>query len=303
MSVAVVVARGPRWYLLLPSGVRPSGFPAQIDPGSSAAAFRTPEPPSALVAAIARLPPEVEVACDDPGRSIALAGRTSRSVRSASAAELRAARSRVPPEAPAEERAFVLAVARAELERELTSPDEVLITLAREEERVERAVGREDRAAAAFLPASVPTLREYGATWEGLRDHLRDHHARLRSALEVAARDVVPNLSSVVGERVAARMVSLAGGVETLSRMRAPRLQLLGSRRRPSPERGPRFGVLYRAARMEDVPIDRRAAYARSLGALAAIAVRADATTRSDLTELLVARRDRRIAQLQRSRA
>jgi RNA processing factor Prp31 len=51
---------------------------------------------------------------------------------------------------------------------------------------------------------------------------------------------------------------------------------------------------------MADVPAGRRGAYARSLGALAAIAVRADATTRSAISKGLVARRDRRIEQLRK---
>jgi hypothetical protein len=302
VAAAVVVRRGPRWYLVRASGERPSGFSSSGGPESAARAFTGAEPPTPLVAEVARLAPDVEVVGEDPASAAALSERTRRPVRSASNAELRRARERIPDEPAGEERAFVLAVARAELDRALRSPEEILITLAREEERVERAVGREERAADAFLPAAVRTLAEYGEAWEGLRAHLREHHARLREALNAATVDVVPNLAALVGERVAARMVSLAGGLGPLSRMRAPRLQLLGSRRRPSPERGPRFGVLYRAARMEEVPFDRRAAYARSLGALAAIAVRADATTHSHLSRLLTARRDRRVAQLQRAR-
>ncbi|MGC2360391.1 MAG: hypothetical protein WA691_08845, partial [Thermoplasmata archaeon] len=89
------------------------------------------------------------------------------------------------------------------------------------------------------------------------------------------------------------------GGVAALARMRAGRIQLLGTRRRPSPDRGPRYGILYRAYGMSDVPPGRRGAYARSLGAMAAIAVRADASTRATISNGLVARRDRRIAQLQ----
>ncbi|MGA8711381.1 MAG: C/D box methylation guide ribonucleoprotein complex aNOP56 subunit, partial [Thermoplasmata archaeon] len=77
---------------------------------------------------------------------------------------------------------------------------------------------------------------------------------------------------------------------------------LLGSRRRPSPERGPRFGIIFRADRLGDVPIGRRGAYARSLAALAAIAIRADAHTHRNISVDLVARRDRRIESLRRRR-
>jgi RNA processing factor Prp31 len=53
---------------------------------------------------------------------------------------------------------------------------------------------------------------------------------------------------------------------------------------------------------MEDVPLDRRAAYARSLAALAAIAARADLFTRRSIAPELIARRNRRIEQLRRRR-
>ena len=133
--------------------------------------------------------------------------------------------------------------------------------------------------------------------------HVRsDLEEVLRRTLESEARLRVPNLAAVVGPRVGARLVAAAGGISELARMPAPRIQLLGSRRRPSPERGPRFGVLYRADRMADVPIGRRGAYARTLAALAAIAIRADAHTHRDISAGLVARRDRRVETLRRRR-
>ena len=165
---------------------------------------------------------------------------------------------------------------------------------------MDRAVGRELRAAESFLAPEGSSLLEYERSWATLRANFERHHESLVARTRDQARRVVPNLSAVVGERIAARLVAAAGGVSELARMRAPRLQLLGSRRRPSPERGPRYGLLYGADRMADLPPDRRGAYARSLAALAAIAARADATTRADLTRTLVPRRDRRIEQLRR---
>ena len=194
-------------------------------------------------------------------------------------------------------------IAGRDLEQALRSPAEVLITLAREEERLERAVGREERASEAMLAVPDAALTAYRERWSDTRARLAEHHRSLLASVEESARSVVPNLAAVVGPRVAARLVAAAGGVEPLGRMRAARLQLLGTKRRPAPDRGPRFGVIYRAERMPDVPIDRRAAYARSLGALAAIAVRADASTRRDIAPLLVRRRDRRIDELRRGRA
>src|SRR5208282_1715504 len=205
------------------------------------------------------------------------------------------------PEA-AVERRFFLALGHLRLERALRAPEEVLITLAREEERVERSVGRESRAAESFVQVPDSPLDRHLAAWDLARGALADLSDALRRTLENEAKSQVPNLSAVVGARVAARLVAAAGGIGALARMPAPRIQLLGSRRRPSPERGPRFGIIYRADRLADVPIGRRGAYARSLAALAAIAIRADAHTHRNISADLVARRDRRIESLRRRR-
>jgi hypothetical protein len=258
--------------------------------------------PEELVAAVGRLRPGTELCAGGGALARSLSRRLGRPVQVASLAEWREGRRRLPSEEPAAERAYLLVVARHELARALRSPEEVLITLAREEERLERAVGREDRAAEAFLAVPGSSLEEYSERWSKVREELRRHHAALASDLDRATRRMVPNLAALVGSRVAARWVAAAGGIEPLGRMRAPRLQLLGSRRRPSPERGPRYGIIYRADRMADVPPGRRGAFARSLAALASIAARADATTHREIVTELLRRRDRRVAQLARRR-
>ncbi len=234
--------------------------------------------------------------------SVVLATRLSeeldRKVAVASLGELRAARAKIPLPPPAEERTRVLAVAHEALAKALRDPEEVLITLAREEERLERAVGREARAAESFYEVPEPSVREFLRRWADVRASLGAHHATLERLIAERARAVAPNLSALLGERTAARLVAEAGGVAALARMRAGRIQLLGSRRRPSPERGPRYGLVFRADGMAEVPPGRRGAYARSLAALAAIAARADGSTRSSIADKLVARRDRRIEQL-----
>ena len=291
MAEAVVVGRGAVYFLVSPSGVRALGPAAPGAPDGLSdevvAALRGPPAPPALAAASRAL-------------ASALAGRLGRAVEVAPLPRLREARARVPGVEAGRERAYLLALAHRRLEEALRAPEEILITLAREEERLERALGREARAAEAFLALEGSPLAEYSAAWAEVRATLTRHHAELEGAVGRLGRAVAPNLAALVGDRVAARLVAQAGGLQPLARMRAPRLQLLGTRRRPSAEHGPRYGLLYRAARMTDVPPARRGAYARSLAALAAIAVRADATTRRDVTGVLVPRRDRRVEALRR---
>jgi len=305
VPTAVVVGRGPRLFLVRPPPSEPVGFLWDTDVERAATRRRGGRPedlPAGLVSRLGELPPDAKVVAVDPGLAKSLAARARRVFSVAELSELRAARAAVPRTDAETERDFVRAVARQTLEEALRSPEEVLVTLAREEERVERALGREERAVEAFAQVPGSPLERHRATWEAARGALDEHHRRLLASLEAEARTLLPNLSAVVGPRIAARLLSAAGSLAALGRMAAPRLQLLGSRRRPSPERGPRYGLLYRAERMADLPVGRRGAYARSLAAIACIAARADATTRRDLSKGLLARRDRRVEDLRRSR-
>jgi hypothetical protein len=200
------------------------------------------------------------------------------------------------------DRDFYLALARLRIQEVLADPAEVLISLAREEERVERATAREEGAAVHFLAPEAGELDAYRTAWSAFRVQLVRHHARLEQEVDRVARVVVPNLSAVVGPKVAARLIARAGGPHALARMSSSKLQLLGSRRRPGPGRTPRFGVIYRADRLVEVPPDRQGAYARSLAALAVTAVRFDVADPRDRSASLVAKRDRRVADLLRRR-
>jgi snoRNA binding domain-containing protein (fibrillarin) len=215
-------------------------------------------------------------------------------------AEFARARAAAPRRTSAEWRAVLLPEARAALERALASPEETVTALAREEDRMERARGRDDGAWESFVGPPTGALAEYAASWSGYRIALERHHSDLVRRLEGAARSLAPNLSRVVGSRVAGRLIAAAGGLGPLGRMPASRLQLLGSRRRPGGGRGPRFGLMFRAEGMDRLPPDRQGAYARSLAAMAVIAARADATTRADVAAGLVRRRERRRLQLER---
>lgn len=223
--------------------------------------------------------------------------RVGRPCQSAPIGQFRAARRSSFVRKPRELRSLILDLADLRVRTRLQAPEEVLISLAREEERVERALLRETSASDPWIVAG-PELEAYDHEWRQLRRSLADHHARLVTRVEGLAARVVPNLAAVVGARVAARLIARAGGISPLARMSSSRLQLLGSLRRPAADRTPRFGVLFRAEGMEAVPPDRRGAYARSLAALAVVAVRADATTHADLSSRLVERRDCRILAL-----
>jgi hypothetical protein len=289
VAPAVLLREGRRWRVV--------DADRNVEGPSEAVRSATDVPePSALRRLVGAAPtvlagdPVVESALRGAGVARPLAGPT----------EFARAREALPHRTTAEWRAVVLPEARAALERALASPEETVTALAREEDRVERARGRDDGAWESFVGPPTGPLADYAAVWTEYRVALERHHADLVRRLEGAARSLAPNLSRVVGSRVAGRLVAAAGGLGPLSRMPSSRLQLLGSRRRPGGGRGPRFGLLYRAEGLDLLPPDRQGAYARSLAAMAVIAARADATTRADVAAGLVRRRDRRRLQLER---
>ncbi|MGA8424314.1 MAG: hypothetical protein WB778_02790 [Thermoplasmata archaeon] len=295
MPVAVLIRGGDRLYLV--SGARPLGEGIRLRPEQVWDESTVQIPPSL----IAEMRGESGTTVADSLLEAALR-RSGISATLTPMEVVRSVRERLTLPEPEAERRFLLALARQSVARVLSSPEEVLISLTREEERVERAVRREENAAHQFSALANVSLRDYETEWSRFRAAFVNHHRSLEAQLETKARLVVPNLTAIVGARVAARLVAHAGGVAQLAAMSASRLQLLGTRRRPAGGRGPRFGVLFRANRMSEVPLSRQGAYARSLAAIAAIAVRADWATHRSIADPLVHRRDRRISQLQRSR-
>lgn len=294
MAAALVLGAGPRLLIRDPGALGWQILLWDPDPSGGEATL-----PVGAVQILAGLPAsvEIEVGSERLRRAVE---RTGRRARLADSATIRKARGSIPVPTDGRERRYLLALARARLEVALRDPDEVLIALAREEERVERALGREQNAALEFGRGSDASVAAYSGRWTRFRELFDQHHHELSAELERAAQQVLPNLTQVVGFRAAARLLALAGSRAALARMRSARLQLLGSKRRPSPDRGPKYGVLYRAERMEELPPSRRGAYARSLAALAVIAARADGTTRSSVGTELRRRRDRRVEALKR---
>ncbi len=205
----------------------------------------------------------------------------------------RVLRRELPVPTLAEERRHLLQRAAERLARVRADPVERLVALTREEERLERALGREVNAVSSFPRVDGTSSDLYLRAEADFLRAFRDHWARVSALLEQEVRALAPTLTDLVGFRTAARLIARAGGVEPLARSSAGHVQILGSRRKPSPLRGPKHGVLYQAEGVASVPPPRRAAFVRSLAALCVIAARADAFSHRSLSAPLLARRDR----------
>src|SRR5207253_9072189 len=92
------------------------------------------------------------------------------------------------------------------------------------------------------------------------------------SSVGRSVRDLAPNVSELAGPIIAARLVTLAGGVEELARAPAGTVQLLGAERAlfrhlRTGSRPPKHGVLFQHPWVHGAPPWQRGAIARAFAA------------------------------------
>lgn len=108
---------------------------------------------------------------------------------------------------------------------------------------------------------------------------LRD---RLEKYIEETMEEVAPNLSSLIGSTISARLISLAGGLENLAKMPASTIQVLGAEKAlfraiKTGSRPPKHGVIFQHVAVHQSPRWQRGKIARALAGKLAIAARLDA--------------------------
>lgn len=112
-------------------------------------------------------------------------------------------------------------------------------------------------------------------------DRLYDDEARTEEYIEGIVEETCPNLCSMLGGPLAARLVSLAGGLERLSSLPSSTVQLLGAekamfRAMKSGKKGPKHGVLYQYPDVHRAPYWQRGKIARALAGKVLIAAKID---------------------------
>lgn len=197
----------------------------------------------------------------------------------------------------------LVALASAELRERFASPEEQITALSRECDRLERLRRREEEFASylALSSGEGTPIAAHLARSTSFRKEISQTLGEAEKSLEGVTRKLLPSLSTLLGYRTAARLLTEATSVLQLGKLTPSRIQLIGARRR-SPGRNPRHGLIYLADGMERVPADRRGALARTLGGLAAVAIRADLLTHQDRIEWLLRKKEGRIRELLRQK-
>lgn len=133
--------------------------------------------------------------------------------------------------------------------------------------------------------------------------NLFDIREKIALHLEKVMMEVAPNLASIIGSSIAARLISLAGGIDNLAKMPASTIQVLGAekalfRALKTGTRPPKHGVIFQYAPLHQSPRWQRGKIARALAAKIAIAARLDAYNGEFKGDELRADLERRIAEI-----
>ncbi len=110
---------------------------------------------------------------------------------------------------------------------------------------------------------------------------LYDLREELSKYCEELLKDVAPNLTELAGPPLAAKLVSLAGGLEKLARMPSSTIQLLGAekslfRHLHGKGKSPKHGIIITHPYMQRVPLKHRGKVARLIASKLSIASKLD---------------------------
>ncbi|MDO5861420.1 MAG: ribosomal biogenesis protein [Thermoplasmata archaeon] len=112
-------------------------------------------------------------------------------------------------------------------------------------------------------------------------DRLYDDEARTEAYIQGIVEEGCPNMCAMLGGPLAARLVSLAGGLERLASLPSSTVQLLGAekamfRSMRSGKRGPKHGIIYQHPDVHRAPYWQRGKIARALAGKVLIAAKID---------------------------
>ena len=153
-----------------------------------------------------------------------------------------------------------------------------LIAMNGEREGVIEELGIEIESIGADMdPADMDAIRDLADTLSRLYDDKDRTEAYIQGIVE----ETCPNMCAILGAPLAARMVSLAGGLERLASLPSSTVQLLGAekamfRHLKSGKRGPKHGVIYQHPEVHRSPYWQRGKIARALAGKILIAAKID---------------------------
>jgi len=141
--------------------------------------------------------------------------------------------------------------------------------------------------------------------WASLVRALLQTQTELEGYVTRRMEQLAPNLSSVVGPLLAARLLSLTGSIERLGRLPSSTMQLLGAEKAlfqfmMEGGRPPKHGVLFQHPMIHRAPQWQRGKIARALAAAATLAARVDSFGKRDLAESIRSNLQKKLERIQK---
>ncbi|MDY6788501.1 MAG: hypothetical protein SVV03_00915 [Candidatus Nanohaloarchaea archaeon] len=167
-----------------------------------------------------------------------------------------------------------------ELEEEIDSHDRFAQLVSEKFDRKETAdleEVEENSTGIALEESDKEVLQDFGRKLK----ETQEFRNRLKSYIERLAGEIAPNLSTVLGELLTARMISEAGSLEKLAKMPSSTVQVLGAekalfRHMKGKGSAPKHGLLFMHSKVNSVPEDKRGKMARFIANKSSIAARLD---------------------------
>ncbi len=168
-----------------------------------------------------------------------------------------------------------------------------------EEEADKISEAKSDTLGATLDEVDISLLQKIAKKILGLCDLRKE----VSSYIEGLMAQVAPNMRSVAGGSIGARLISLAGGLKSLSRMPASTIQVMGAEKalfRALKKKGrpPKHGVIFQYPDVKGTPKKLRGKIARALAGKIAIAARVDAMSGEFVGDKLVNELKVRIANI-----
>jgi len=149
----------------------------------------------------------------------------------------------------------------------------------------------------------IPTPKEKIQPLQNTFSTVNNEIKSLEKQIEYDMKKIAPNMSKMTGPLIGARLISIAGGLERLATMPASTIQILGAEKalfRFKKEGGkpPKHGVIFQHSYINRSPKEIRGKIARMFATKIAIAAKADAFTKRDISKDLKDDLDKRIREI-----
>jgi RNA processing factor Prp31 len=153
-------------------------------------------------------------------------------------------------------------------------------------------------------PGDMAVLQSFAAALSAVHASWAALEARVAVLMETVA----PNVASVVGPVLGARLIALSGGLSRLATWPSGTVQLLGAetalfRHLKEGTRSPKHGILFQHPTVHQAPPWQRGPIARALALAAATGAKADAFTKNDIRPFLAAQLAADMERIQKRKA